>query len=82
LDKLLAAIRSLSAKTWVVKATEEARQLGNPILANVLLTGALIGTGVLPLDAKSLEPALLERFPDQFELNVTALKRGIALVTS
>jgi indolepyruvate ferredoxin oxidoreductase beta subunit len=81
LDKLLAAIRSLSAKTWVVNATEEARQLGNPILANVLLTGALIGTGALPLDAKSLEPALLERFPDQFELNVTALKRGVALVT-
>lgn len=82
LDELLAAIRSLSARTWVVKATEEAGQLGSPILANVLLTGALLGTGALPLEAESLEPALLERFPDQFEANMSALKRGMELVTS
>ena len=80
LDELLTAIRSLSARTWVVKATEEAQQLGSPILANVLLAGALIGTGALPLDAESLEPALLERFPDQFDANMVALKRGMELV--
>ena len=80
LDKLLEAIKGLSAKTWVINATEEAQKLGNPIFANVILVGALVGSGVLPLDEKSLEPVLRERFPKAFELNMMAFNRGMELV--
>ena len=80
MDKLMEDIASLSAKTWIVKATEEAQELGNPIMANVILVGALVGSGVLPLDRKTLEPVLEERFPKAFDINMTALDKGIELM--
>lgn len=80
MDNLLEAIRQLSARTWPVNATAEAQGLGNPILANVILIGALVGCGALPLDEKSLEPVLRESFPDDFDANMTAFNRGIELV--
>ena len=80
LDKLIETIKGLSAKTWIVNATEEAEKMGNPIVANTILVGALVGSGTLPLDRKLMEPILLERFPKALELNMTAFDKGMALV--
>lgn len=80
MDKLMADIETLSAKTWVVDATEEAQKLGNSIMANVILVGALVGSGVLPLDRKTMEPVLRERFPNALDINMKALDRGIELM--
>jgi indolepyruvate ferredoxin oxidoreductase beta subunit len=80
MDKLMEDIADLSAKTGVVQATEEARKLGNPIMANVILVGALIGTGVLPLDREDLMSVLRERFPKNLEINLKAFDKGIELV--
>jgi indolepyruvate ferredoxin oxidoreductase beta subunit len=82
INKLIEAIKELSAKLWVIYATEEAQKLGNPMLANVILLGALIGSGTLPLDKKSLEPVLRERFPKLIELNMTAFGKGMELIGS
>ncbi len=79
LDKLIDTIKEMSAKTLVVNATEEAQKLGNTILSNVILVGALLGSGGLPLDRKAIEPVLKERFPKAFELNMKALDRGMEL---
>lgn len=78
--KLLDTIKELSARTWPVNATEEAQKLGNPILANVILIGALVGCGALPLDEASLEPVLRQSFPHELEANMTAFNKGIELV--
>jgi len=80
LDKLMEDITALSAKTWVIQATEEAAKLGNPIMANVVLVGALVGSGVLPLNREAMEAVLAERFPKALESNMKALDRGIELV--
>jgi len=80
LDKLMVDIEELSARTMVVNATEEAQKLGNPIMANVILVGALVGSGLLPLEKKSLEPVLQERFPRAFEANMAAFDKGVELV--
>lgn len=79
LDRLMETIKELSAKTWVINATEEAQQMGDPIFANVILVGALIGCGVLPLDEKSVEPVLRESFPKEFEVNMIAFNKGVQL---
>lgn len=79
LDKLMVTIKRLSARTLAIKATEEAQRLGNAIVANVIIVGALVGSGVLPLDRESIEPVLRERFPRAVELNMIALNRGIEL---
>ena len=80
LDKLMETIKGLSAKTWIVSATEEAQKMGNPIFANVILIGAIIGSGVLPLDEKSVEPILRETFPKEIEANMKAFNKGMELV--
>lgn len=80
IDELLKLIGKLSARVIVVKATDEAFKLGNPIFANVILMGALIASGVLPLDKKSLEPILRENFPKEFDANRAAFSRGMELV--
>ncbi|MDP3880466.1 MAG: indolepyruvate oxidoreductase subunit beta [Dehalococcoidales bacterium] len=82
MDTLTRTIRELSAKSWFINATEEAQKLGYPIVANVILAGALIGSGVLPLDKEALEPVIRERFPRAVELNMTALSRGMELAGS
>jgi indolepyruvate ferredoxin oxidoreductase beta subunit len=79
LDKLMATIKRLSARTLAIKATEEAQRLGNAIVANVIIVGALVGSGVLPLDRESIEPVLRERFPRAVEINMIALNRGMEL---
>ena len=80
LDKIIEAIRKLSAKSWIVKATDEALKLGSPVLANTILLGSLIGLSVLPLDKKSMEAMLKEQFPKIFDTNMMALNKGLALV--
>ena len=80
LDKLMEIIKELSAKTWIVNATEEAQKMGSPIFANVILIGAIIGSGLLPLDKKSVEPVLRETFPKEVEANVTAFNKGMELI--
>lgn len=80
LDKLMEDIKELSAQTWVVNATEEAQKLGNAIMANVVLAGALVGSGILPLDRKSMEPVIRERFPKAVDLNMKAFDQGIKLI--
>lgn len=79
-DKLMEDIDALSAKTWVINATEEAQKLGDPIMANVILVGALVGSGVLPLDREIMEPVLRERFPKALDINMKALDKGFELV--
>jgi indolepyruvate ferredoxin oxidoreductase, beta subunit len=79
-EKLMKDITDLSAKTWVVQATEEAKKLGNPIMANVILVGVLVGSGLLPLDRKAMEAVLQERFPKALDINLKALDKGIELV--
>lgn len=79
LDKLMETIKELSAKTWTINATEEAQKMGTPIFANVILIGALIRSGVLPLDKKAVESVLRETFPKAIEANMTAFNRGMEM---
>lgn len=79
-DKVMDAIKRLSAKTLVVNATDEAQKIGGHIYANIVLTGALIGTGLLPLNREAMISLLKERFPTQFEVNIAAFDKGMKLV--
>lgn len=72
-------IKSLSAKTWIINATEEAQKMGTPIFANMILIGALLQTSVLPLDKESTEAIIREMFPQEVENNLKALNKGMAL---
>ena len=55
LDKVAEAIKGLSARLWLIDATDEAAKLGDPVFANMILIGTLIGSGILPIDRESIE---------------------------
>ena len=80
LDKVIETIRRLSAKSWIMNATEEALRLGNPIYTNVILLGALLGSNSLPLDQQTMEEVLKVELPKGFDTNIVALQIGLDLV--
>ena len=55
-------------------------KLGNIIYANVILMGALLGSGALPLSKTLMEEVLKDNLPKTFDINKVALKRGLNLV--
>lgn len=79
LGSLIETVKKLSARTWIITATEEAQRMGSPIFANAILVGAVVGSAVLPLDKKSVEPVLQEIFPKEIEANLAAFNKGIKL---
>ena len=73
-------IKDLSARTWFINATDEAYKMGAAILGNVILLGALAGTGDLPLDREGLEQYIKTNMPaDKLDANLKAFDLGIAM---
>ncbi|HOV78783.1 MAG TPA: 2-oxoacid:acceptor oxidoreductase family protein [Bacillota bacterium] len=69
-------------KVVEIRANEEAEALGNSMVANNIILGALVElTGVVTVDAvkRSLKAVLPARHHAMIEINVRALERGAAL---
>ena len=81
LDKIKETIRELARKSWFVDATEIALSLGAPIFTNIIMVGAVAGTGLLPLARKTYEEIIHESFPGpHLEVNLKAFGQGMELV--
>ncbi len=76
MQELLAQITGMSAKTYVVEATEEAQKLGNSMLANMILIGALIQTGLVTISQEAIEKTIKDMFPKAIKENIAALSKG------
>jgi len=71
----------LTAAAWFIDATDEAIKLGNPILGNVLLVGALSAVGDIPLDRETFGGVIARSMSeDKVGLNLQAFDMGLALV--
>jgi indolepyruvate ferredoxin oxidoreductase beta subunit len=56
--------------------------MGNPIYGNIIILGALAGTGVFPMDRESFKAVVTESFPaDRLETNVRAYDLGTEMVS-
>ncbi|MEJ2169248.1 MAG: indolepyruvate oxidoreductase subunit beta [Desulfobacterales bacterium] len=74
-------MQKLTRAYWFINATDEAVKLGNPILGNVLLVGALAGIGDLPLDRDGFREVMTRTMPpDKVEINLTAFDKGLAMI--
>ena len=81
LEEIARALEELSSRAWLINATDIALDLGAPILANIVMVGALLGAGVLPLTAKEFELEFQESLPgDRLDLNLKAFRAGLAEV--
>ena len=62
-------------------ATEIALSLGAPIFTNIIMVGAVAGTGLLPLGRKTYEEVIHESFPGaHLEVNLKAFAKGVELI--
>ena len=72
----------LSSRAIFVEATDEALRMGNPILANTIMVGAVSGLGLLPLGRDACERLMTARMgPDKVPANLAAFDWGVAAVT-
>jgi indolepyruvate ferredoxin oxidoreductase beta subunit len=71
----------MSERAWFLDATAEAMAMGNPILGNVILTGALAGTSELPMQRGIFAEIMAERFSgDALDMNLCAYDYGVQCV--
>ena len=79
MDDLKKWIGKLTQAAWFIDATDEAVQLGSPILGNVMLVGALAAVGDLPLDKERFRQVISRTMSaDKVDINVTAFEKGMA----
>lgn len=80
-DELLQAVGSLCSRTYVLDATDRALKLGNPILANIIMLGAVAGAGLLPITESGLEAAIRDQMSaDKVDINLVAFRIGSEMV--
>jgi indolepyruvate ferredoxin oxidoreductase beta subunit len=77
IQELQSAIQRLSGSAWFLNATDMAMALGSPIIANIIMLGALIGSSAVPLSIEEVEQEIRDTFPEStLDLNLQALDLG------
>jgi indolepyruvate ferredoxin oxidoreductase beta subunit len=83
LEKIEGALRELTPYVWMLDATEEATKLGNPILSNIIMIGAVSGLNLLPVGMAEFKSVIRDFFPQKLlEVNRRAFEIGKGKVTS
>jgi len=78
LEMIKQGIGELSHQALYLDASEIAIGLGSPLLANMVMAGALIGSGLIPLEGERFEHHLQTSFhKDKLALNLRAFRMGI-----
>jgi indolepyruvate ferredoxin oxidoreductase beta subunit len=81
LETIKEGIATLSQKAWYIDASKIALDMGMPLLTNIIMTGALVGVGLLPIDKDRFKDRFRMNFKkEQLALNVKAFEMGIAEV--
>jgi indolepyruvate ferredoxin oxidoreductase beta subunit len=79
-EDLLAYLRSQVAAVYAVPAGAMAEEIGLPQTANVVLLGAAMGTGLIPLELGTIRDTLCRTVPAKaLEANLRALQEGFEL---
>jgi indolepyruvate ferredoxin oxidoreductase beta subunit len=80
LEIIKKSINELSEKAWYIDASEIAINLGAPLLANMVMVGAIIGIKVLPLTQDMFERQLEASFEgENLSLNLKAFRMGLSV---
>jgi indolepyruvate ferredoxin oxidoreductase, beta subunit len=78
LEDIKQSIGRISKKAWFIDASAIALEMGAPMLTNVIMAGALIGTGLLPIRKEMFEDELGKNFEkEKLALNLEAFAKGV-----
>lgn len=74
-------VKALAKEALFLNATDEAIRLGNPILGNIVMIGAIAGLGVLPIDRELFEAVIRDGMEEsRVEANLQAFTIGLKAV--
>jgi indolepyruvate ferredoxin oxidoreductase, beta subunit len=77
LETIQKALSTLTPNVWMLNATDEAMKLGNPILSNIIMIGAVVGLNLLPLGLVEFKAAIRNFFPEKLlSVNQQAFEIG------
>ena len=80
-EELSSTLLKLSKDIKFIDATDEALKLGESILSNVIMMGAIAGLNDLPFDTPDFAEVVAGTFKkEKQELNIRAFELGMALV--
>lgn len=75
------AFERLSASFWMIDATSIGLELGNPVLSNIVMIGALAKTGLLPFDRRMFEREIKKTMPaGKCAVNLEAFDAGAGMI--
>jgi indolepyruvate ferredoxin oxidoreductase beta subunit len=81
LDKVKNIFDKLTARNWLIDATSVAVEMGNPVLSNIVMIGALAKTSLLPIDRRAFEKEITKNMPaDKCRINFAAFDAGAKMV--
>ncbi|MGD0021163.1 MAG: indolepyruvate oxidoreductase subunit beta [Smithellaceae bacterium] len=81
LDEIESALEKLTAHSWLIDATDAAVELGNPVLGNIVMIGALANTAMLPFDRHSFEREITKDMSaNKRKLNLAAFDAGAKMI--
>ena len=81
LDEIKSMFGKLSAKNWIIDATSVAVDLGNPVLSNIVMIGALVGASLMPIDRRAFEKEITKSMSvDKRRINLTAFDAGAKML--
>ncbi len=81
IEEIRTALEELAAEVSFIDATDEAMKLGQTILGNVIMMGAVAGTGVLPFTAEDFRNVISETMSkDKVDINMKAFRKGEELM--
>ncbi|MEN8210125.1 MAG: indolepyruvate oxidoreductase subunit beta [Thermodesulfobacteriota bacterium] len=83
INSVLQLIQTNSKSMWTVDATQIALDMGNSILSNIIMLGAVAATNILPIDQDKLFNVFARTFPPKYvELNRKAFENGMESLSS
>jgi indolepyruvate ferredoxin oxidoreductase beta subunit len=73
----------LTARSWFIDATDRAMEMGNPILGNVIMIGAVCGIDVVPVGRTQFEAVISRGIaPEKVKMNLDAFDRGSRMIVT
>jgi len=81
LEEIKEMLKKLAARVWLIDATDEAVKLGNSILSNIIMMGALSAVGHLPIDQDDFTAVISRTLPpDKIADNLQAFALGVGMM--
>jgi indolepyruvate ferredoxin oxidoreductase beta subunit len=80
-EEIRASLGELSAQLWMIDATDQAIRLGNPILANIVMLGALASRGELAVTLDDFKTVMQQTLSgDKLDMNLKAFVSGMETI--